>query len=203
MLLRGTLHLLNGLTEETRESGAKPEARINRRGFLQTAALAVGGLTVGPAFAGISKERHLTLYAPHTGEMIRMVYWTPDDNYIDDSINEISYVMRDRRSDEVKRIDPALLDQIHALQNVLKPKQPIHMLSGYRSPATNAKLRRTNRGVARASLHMQGMAVDIRMPDRSFNDLYKAALSLKAGGLGRYRRSRFVHLDTGPVRSWG
>jgi uncharacterized protein YcbK (DUF882 family) len=135
--------------------------------------------------------------------MIRMVYWTPSDGYIPESMHEISQVMRDRHDGSMKKIDQKLLDQIYALQLKLQPKQPIHILCGYRSPATNAQLRRNRRGVAKDSLHMRGQAADIRMPDRDFNQLHRAALSLEAGGVGRYRRSRFIHLDTGPVRNWG
>ena len=204
MLLRGTFRPMDDLMED--HSGVCSQ----RRGFLKAAGAVTGSLALGPAMAGgvpkladTASERCLTMYAPHTGEMIRMVYWTPADGYVEESITEISHVMRDRRSNEVKRIDPVLLDQIYALQLQLRPRQPIHMLSGYRSPATNAKLRRTNKGVARASLHMRGMAADIRMPDRDFKQLHRAALDLQGGGVGRYRRSKFIHLDTGPVRSWG
>lgn len=175
-----------------------------RRGLLR-AAVGAGALALAPGLlvASPKLERKLTLYAPSTGEMIKICYWTPSEGYIEASIAEMSEVMRDRHSGDIKRIDPRLFDLIFALQTQLAPRQPIHVLSGYRSPATNARLRRRNKGVAKASLHMQGQAADIRMPDRDFNQLHKAALSLEAGGVGRYRRSRFVHVDTGPVRNWG
>ena len=199
----------NNLTEESMPNPLSPErTAISRRQFLGRAGVGVGigtGIMFAPTLllAAAKQERHLTLFAPNTSEMIRMVYWTPSEGYIEDSIAEISQVMRDRHSGDVKRIDPQLFDLIHRLQTTLEPRQPIHVLSGYRSPATNERLRRTRRGVARDSLHMRGMAADIRMPDRDFGELHRAALALQGGGVGRYRRSRFIHLDTGPVRSWG
>ena len=202
MLLRGefqSLNSLNNLTEEQNNTLC-----LSRRGFLQVAAAAAGSLVAGPVLAGLKdKERCISVYAPNTGEMLRMVYWTPADGYIDESVRELSQLMRDRHDGTIKLIDAQLIDQLYTLQLQLQPRQPMHVLCGYRSPRTNAKLRRTNRGVARDSLHMRGQAADIRMPDRDFRTLHRAAMSLKAGGVGRYRRSRFVHLDSGPVRSWG
>jgi uncharacterized protein YcbK (DUF882 family) len=148
------------------------------------------------------KERRLSFYNKHTGEMVKVVYWAPDAGYIEQSLAEVSYVLRDYHTDEVKAIDPGLLDQMYTLQLQLKPKQPLHVISAYRSPATNAMLRKHNRRVAKDSLHMRGQAVDIRMPDRRVSDLYQAALSLKAGGVGYYPRSKFIHIDTGALRTW-
>lgn len=199
MFLRGSIHSLNNLMDEQEATPC-----LSRRGFLQvTAAATAGGLFSGSVWAKSNSERCISVYSPNTGEMIRMVYWTPTEDYIEESISEISHVMRDRHNGSVKRIDKRLLDQIYALQLKLEPKQPIHILCGYRSPSTNANMRRHRRGVAKDSLHMRGQAADIRMPDRDFSQLHRAALSLQAGGVGRYRRSRFIHLDTGAVRNWG
>lgn len=199
MLLRGALNILTTADQSEIE---EITPQVNRRKFLQLSAATTGLFAAVPAFA-LNKERCLTIYSPNTGETIRLVYWTPSDGYINESIREISHTMRDRHNNAVKIIDTKLLDQMYALQTKLHPRQPIHMLSGYRSPETNARLRRTNKGVAKESYHMKGMAVDIRMPDRDFSQLHRAAISLKSGGVGRYRRSRFVHIDTGPVRRWG
>lgn len=188
---------------------ASAHGGLQRRRFLQGLLGAGAGLTAAGSLLTTSSalaadhDRKLSLYAPATGETIRLVYWAPGEGYIEQSLQEISHVMRDRRNGEVKRIDPKLLDAIYTLQLQLQPREPVHMLSGYRSPQTNEMLRRRNRGVARNSLHMRGMAVDIRMPDRKFTHLHKAALELQAGGVGRYRRSGFIHLDTGAVRRWG
>ena len=175
---------------------------LGRRRFLQLSAAGLGILATGPALA-LNKERCLSLYCAHTGETLRLVYWTPTEGYLSESIQEISYTLRDHRNDLVKRIDTKLLDALYTLQLKLEAHRPTLVLSGYRSPQTNAMLRRQSRGVAKDSYHMYGKAVDIRMPGRDFNDLHRAAVSLQAGGVGRYRRSQFVHLDTGPVRHWG
>ena len=165
---------------------------------------ALGGLVVcSPALAlSTQRERLLSFYNKHTGETVRAAYWVPREGYIDQSLREISFILRDHRNDKVKLIDPKLLDQMYALQLQLNPHQPIHVISGYRSPETNAMLRRRSRRVAKDSLHMRGMAVDIRMPDRRISELYRTARALQAGGVGYYPRSNFVHLDTGSVRTW-
>lgn len=200
MLLRGAIKSLFDVADDaiTSETGTD----VNRRTFLKYSAATAGVLATAPAFA-LNKERCLSIYSPNTGETIRLVYWTPSEGYLSESIQEISLTMRDRHNDKVKLIDPKLLDQMYALQSMVRPRQPMHMLSGYRSPETNAMLRRRSKGVAKESYHMKGMAVDIRMPDRDYTSLHRAALSLHAGGVGRYRRSRFLHIDTGPVRTWG
>ncbi len=165
---------------------------------------ALGGLVVGsPALAlPTQRERFISFYNKHTGEAVRAAYWAPQEGYIDQSLREISYILRDHRNGRVKSIDPKLLDQMYALQLKLSPRQPIQVISGYRSPETNAMLRRRSRRVAKDSLHMRGMAVDIRMPDRRVSELYRTARSLQAGGVGYYPSSNFIHLDTGAVRTW-
>lgn len=196
----GTKQPLLDLTEKHRET---PE--LTRRGFLQVAAFAFSGLIMGPALAkvAVTRDRCLSLHAPNTGETMRVVYWTPEEGYIQPSIEELSWVMRDHHTDAIKPIDPKLFDQMYALQLKLEPNKPVHVISGYRSPTTNARIRKRNRSVAKDSLHMRGMAVDIRMLDRNVSDLHRAALSLRAGGVGYYPRSGFVHIDSGSVRSWG
>ncbi len=174
----------------------------DRRRFLRFSALTLGLLATGPALA-LNRERCLALYCANTGETLRLVYWTPSEGYINESIQEFSYALRDHRNDMVKRFDTNLLDVLHALQLKLQPTQPIHALSGYRSPQTNAMLRSRSRAVAKESYHMHAKAIDIRMPDRDFNTLHRTALSMEAGGVGRYRNSQFIHVDTGPVRHWG
>ncbi len=130
-----------------------------------------------------------------------MIYWI-DGKYIKDSIKEINYFMRDWRNDLIKEIDPRTVDIMAASHNLLDVNEPYMMLSGYRSPQTNAMLRRRSRGVAKNSLHMRGQAADLRLASRSVNQMAKAALACQAGGVGKYRRSNFVHMDCGQVRSW-
>jgi uncharacterized protein YcbK (DUF882 family) len=202
MVERDLIQRPNNLKKE--EHGEMDMPCLGRRKFLQAAALGVGCLAATPALAKLTtrKERYVSFYNQHTGETVRAVYWAPYEGYIRESIAEISYTMRDHRTNEVKAIDPKLLDQMYILQSTLRPRQPVHVISGYRSPATNAMLRLHNKRVAKSSLHMQGMAVDIRMKDRDVAQLYRAALSLEAGGVGYYPRSNFVHIDTGAVRTW-
>lgn len=200
MLLPGAVELGNSSTD-----GEQSAPCLNRRGFLRFAALSLGGLAVSPLVPGFaaSKERVLNIYCPNTTETVRMAYWNPSDGYVSEAIAEISQVMRDHHNGLVKQIDPRVFDQLYALQLTLSSRQPIHILCGYRSPQTNAMLRRTHRGVAKESLHMRGMAADIRMLDRSAGDMRRVAVSLSAGGVGYYPRANFIHVDTGPVRTWG
>ncbi len=177
---------------------------LNRRGFLKAAACTAGVFATSPALAKVAgtRERALSIYVPRSGETMRLVYWTPTDGYIRESIKELSWALRDHRNNNMKMMDPKLLDQLYGLQLKMDRARPTHVISGYRSPQTNAMLRRTNRAVAKNSFHMYGKAVDIRMPDRSTSALRQAALSLQAGGVGYYRRSKFIHIDTGDIRTW-
>jgi uncharacterized protein YcbK (DUF882 family) len=111
--------------------------------------------------------------------------------------------MRDLRADQAVKMNPGNLDIIAATHNLLDVNEPYVLLSGYRSPATNAMLRERSSGVARNSLHMKGMAADLRLKSRSVSQMARAAEACSAGGVGRYSRSNFVHMDCGPVRSWG
>ena len=122
--------------------------------------------------------------------------------YLDDALAAIDHLLRDHRTDDVVPIDRALLDNLASLREMLDTTEPFHVISGYRSPATNAKLAAASDGVARKSLHLQGRAIDIRMPGRELEQVRRAALAMNAGGVGYYRRSDFVHLDTGRVRTW-
>ena len=111
-------------------------------------------------------------------------------------------MLRDHRSDELTAMDPSLLDLLYNLQQKTQGHGPFHVISGYRSPSTNNKLRKNSKGVAKKSLHMQGRAIDIRLPGSELKTLQHAALSLQAGGVGYYPKSNFIHLDTGRVRFW-
>lgn len=146
--------------------------------------------------------RKLRMYSARTGETLDMVYWI-DGDYIRPAIEEITYFMRDWRVDETHDIDPRTLDIMAASHNLLETGQPYLLLSGYRSPATNAMLRARSSGVARNSLHMQGQAADLRVEGRSVRQVAAAAESCSAGGVGRYSGSNFTHMDCGAVRSWG
>jgi uncharacterized protein YcbK (DUF882 family) len=145
--------------------------------------------------------RELSFYNIHTGEALRTVYFEQGD-YIPGALHEVNYFFRDFRANEVKPIDPRLLDLLHRIHFALDTSQPFNLISGYRSPATNALLASQSEGVAHHSLHMYGMASDINVQGRSLRLLQTVALAMRGGGVGYYPRSDFVHVDTGRVRHW-
>lgn len=172
---------------------------------LGLAAATVAGGLVKPAeaLAAIGGPRKLSLKNLNTGESFSSVYWR-DGQYVGDALQKMNILLRDHRANEVHRIDPQLFDLLTLLSHRMENgSAPIQIVSAYRAPRTNAKRATESRGVARNSFHIQGMALDIRMPERNLRGLYKTAVSMGEGGVGYYRRSNFVHVDTGPVRTWG
>lgn len=131
-----------------------------------------------------------------------MIYWIEGD-YLADSLKEINLFMRDWRTDDVKSIDPRTVDIMCAAHNLMDCSEPYMLISGYRSPKTNAMLRSRSSGVAKNSRHLRGQAADLRLSTRSVSQMAKAAAACRGGGVGRYSGSNFVHMDCGPVRSWG
>lgn len=182
---------------------------VTRRNLLfGIAALAATG-TTAPAFAsapailkGAGSFRSIKLTNGRTGDWINTVYWV-EGEYIPEVMDHVNYVLRDWRAEEVKRIDPRTIDILSATHRLLDCREPFEVISGYRTRQTNAMLRERSRAVASNSYHIRGMAVDVSMKSRSVRQISRAGLSLGAGGVGRYSRSDFVHLDSGPVRSWG
>jgi|APLak6261703504_1056268.scaffolds.fasta_scaffold00213_14 uncharacterized protein YcbK (DUF882 family) len=177
---------------------------LSRRGFLKMSAAAMLAAAVpGQALAAISAEaeRKLSFYHLHTGEKLNAVYWA-DGAYQQDSLADIYHVLRDFRSGDVSPIDTGLLDLLHSLSIKLNTTAEFQVVSGYRSPTTNAMLAKNSSGVARHSLHMDGLAIDIRLPGRDLAKVHRAALALKGGGVGYYPVSDFVHMDVGRVRQW-
>ena len=178
---------------------------LTRRGFLRIGAIAAAQLVV-PAVA-IARtavpfgRRSLKFYNLHTGESLSTTYWQ-DGRYVAGELDRVNYILRDFRANEVKPIDPALLDLLVRVQHRLDTAEPYHVISGYRSPVTNAMLHANSEGVAVHSLHLQGKAIDISVPGRSLAQLRGAALVQQAGGVGYYPRTGFVHVDTGRVRFW-
>jgi uncharacterized protein YcbK (DUF882 family) len=149
-----------------------------------------------------SNVRSLHLVNLHTGEELKTAYFN-GTGYDQTALQKINFMLRDHRNNAVTEIDPALLDLLHALRGRLDTAEAFQVVSGYRSPQTNAMLVKQQRGVAKHSLHMSGQAIDIRLENRSISAIRDAAYSLKKGGVGFYGRSNFVHVDVGPVRSWG
>ncbi len=180
---------------------------FTRRGVL--GAFAATAVAAAPVMAnatgflrGAGDIRRLKMYNGRAGESIDMIYWIEGD-YIAPALEEIHYFMRDWRTDDVHPMDSRTIDIMTAAHNLLETSEPYTLLSGYRSPATNAMLRARSSGVARNSRHMRGEAADLRVGSRSVNQIFNAARACNAGGVGRYSRSNFVHMDCGPVRTWG
>ncbi|WP_299559081.1 DUF882 domain-containing protein [uncultured Sulfitobacter sp.] len=180
---------------------------MTRRALL--GAFAATAVTAAPTFAnaagflrGAGDIRRLKMYSGRTGERIDMIYWI-EGKYIPDAVTEINYFMRDWRTDDAFKMDLRNFDIMAAAHNLLNVNEPYMLLSGYRSPKTNAMLRSRSRGVAKNSLHMRGQAADLRLGSRSVSQIAKAASVCRGGGVGRYSGSNFVHMDCGTVRSWG
>lgn len=176
---------------------------VGRRSVLRLGMAGLAGFAANPALASLGKrdERKLSLHNLHTGETIRTTFWV-DGAYQADALRDIDFVLRDFRTGDITEIDPDLLSLLHRISRTTGVNKPFEVISGYRSPKTNAALASSSNGVAKRSLHMQGMAVDIRLPGMRLAHLRDAAKSLKAGGVGYYPNSDFIHVDTGKVRYW-
>lgn len=174
-----------------------------RRTLAAVATLAVPALLGGrPAPAAAASPATLSFVHLHTGERLSLP-WSAGGPRDRAELRRVDRLLRDFRSGEVHPIDPALLDQLSRLVAITGTRAPFEVISGFRSDGTNAMLRRTGGGgVARRSLHLEGRAIDVRLADVPLADLRDAARSLRAGGVGHYPADRFVHLDTGAVRSW-
>lgn len=179
---------------------------IRRRHFLQLLAYGAASSMILPnsATAGIQRNlqpRQLAFHHLHTGEKLSVTFFE-NGHYVSDALHEINVLLRDFRTNDTHLIDPELLNQLYDLRLKLGVNKPFQIISGYRSPATNAQLRKHSSGVAKKSLHMQGKAIDIRVEGIDSRIIRNAALDLHQGGVGYYQRSNFVHLDTGRVRHW-
>ncbi len=180
------------------------EAEMGRRRFLKIGTLtAAAGLLPFPVVQAYCSPpaRSLSLYSPNTGDAFEGVYFA-EGKYIKDALERISRVMRDNRTGDIHQIDPNLLDILYAIGKKTRSTSPMNIISGYRCPATNAWLRKRSKNVAAKSLHLFGQAADIRVPGVKTSSLKQTAVNLKGGGVGYYPRSRFVHVDTGPIRYW-
>lgn len=174
-----------------------------REAIRMIGAAAAAPLIAAPAIArGAGNFRSVSLINNRTDEKLRTAYWA-DGAYIPEALAAVDYIMRDWRQDKVTRMDRQTIDIIAAAHRMLDCDEPFEVVSGYRTPQTNAMLRSRSRGVAKNSYHMRGMAVDLTLKSRSVAQIARAGLSINAGGVGRYSRSNFVHFDSGPVRKWG
>ena len=187
-------------------SRSNDRTHLSRRRFLQLGTLLAAGLVLPKSLYATPRpkergERSLKFFNTHTREHLEVCYCR-DGHYDQDAIRAVNTILRDHRTDEVHPIDLGLLDLLHTIRTKVGHDSCLHIISGYRSPATNAMLRRHSSGVARKSLHMQGFAADIRIPGIRTGALRKIALALHRGGVGYYPKSDFVHVDVGRVRTW-
>ena len=181
------------------------ESPISRRRFIKAGLISLCGLWVpfpASSFAASpQRNRCVRLYNTHTHESLDICY-SAKGCYIPEAFSSIDYFLRDHRTGEVKSIEPRLVDFLHTIGCRIGGTPCFHVISGYRSPLTNARLRKKCSGVAKKSRHMLGQAIDIRLPGVQTTQLRKIACLLRRGGVGYYAKSDFVHIDIGPVRTW-
>jgi uncharacterized protein YcbK (DUF882 family) len=194
------------MTSRKKSSPIQYRHGVSRRTFLAAGlAAAVACFSPYKAFASVVKafppEKALAFYNTHTGETLKTVYWN-QGVYVPQALAEINYILRDHRTGEVREIDPDLLNLLCAIHQKLGSAAPFTIISGFRSPETNALLSSKNKGVAKKSMHLLGKAIDIRLPCRELKTLQGAAVDLRRGGVGYYPSSDFVHVDVGRVRCW-
>lgn len=210
------------MTEEN-NSNSSSLLLPTRRSFLQTGLIAGAGLCAGVAALTAAEDaaaaeftrrtevlaasftgggsRTLSFKNTHTGEELTATYWR-GGSYEQAALDEINYILRDFRTGDVTNINKGLLNLLSALKSKVASNQPVNIISGYRSPKTNAALRSRSEGVARRSYHLRGMAIDLRLPGYSTAGIARTARAMSVGGVGYYDSSDFVHVDVGPVRTW-
>ncbi|MEM9428160.1 MAG: DUF882 domain-containing protein [Pseudomonadota bacterium] len=186
---------------------SQPKISVGRRTLL-AGIFASAAVSAAPQYAraagflrGAGDIRRVKLYSKRTGESVDTIYWI-EGRYIPEALAEINWFMRDWRQNEVIRYDRRNIDILAATLRLMDTDEAYHVVSAYRSPSTNAMLRRSNRGVAQNSYHVKGMAADLKLSSRSIHQMARAAEVCNAGGVGKYGRSNFVHMDCGPVRTW-
>jgi uncharacterized protein YcbK (DUF882 family) len=177
----------------------------SRRDFLKIGTELVAACmlpaTAWSALLPDSTRRTLSFFNTHTGERLAVCYFK-NGEYCPDAMTRINHILRDHRTGDVQNMDSRLMDLLFTVKRRLGPDSAFHIISGYRSPKTNAQLRKQSSGVAKFSYHMLGRAIDIRVPGYQTRKLRQACMDLKIGGVGFYPRSDFVHVDTGVFRTW-
>jgi uncharacterized protein YcbK (DUF882 family) len=178
---------------------------FSRRDFLGLSiTAAVASLVPSEIYAAaeeIQTEKIICFHNVYTLETLETVYWK-NGEYIPRALSDINHIFRDIRTGKERTINKDLINLLYNLQQEVKVKEPFQIVSGYRTPRSNALLRKTTKGVAKNSFHMYGKAVDIRLPDYSLSTLRRKAMKLRGGGVGYYPRSNFIHVDVGSVRYW-
>ena len=199
------------MTDRNNEAGGP--SRLCRRKFLRVGAgVAAASALLNPvdvlahygnmANAALEPVRQLSMINLNTRERLSVDYWA-QGRYVVDALRRINHLLRDHHDGSIHWIDPRLVDVMYGVFRMTGGCGPIEVVCGYRSPRTNARMHARHRGVAGHSMHIQGKAVDIRMPGCGLEMLHRAALALRAGGVGFYPASNFGHVDPGPVRTWG
>jgi len=177
----------------------------SRRRFLQLGLVASACLLARPTLATSlagPRMKEIAIHNLHTDDNLRVTFWK-DGSFVPSALEKINYTLRDFRSGDVYPIEPKLVELLHDLQYQLRTDKPFQLISGYRSPKTNAMLASNSDGVAKKSLHTHGLAADVRMEGVSLRKLQTTALLMSRGGVGFYPKSDFVHVDVGRVRHWG
>ena len=175
---------------------------ISRRRMLIASGLAGSAALLSRSLLGAPNTavRQIALANLHTGEKVTVEYFR-DDAYVPGALGDIDRVLRDFRSGEKHAIDPKLIDYLVDVAAQIGMPPAFSVISGFRSPATNESLQERN-GASQQSLHIEGRAIDVRMGGVGCKDFAAHAERLKRGGVGFYRDSNFVHLDTGAFRTW-
>ena len=177
---------------------------LHRRKFLKYSAYTSIASILSPAIQANSRpisDKTLGFINLHTNEKLQCCYWS-DGSFESENLEKINFILRDHRTGDIHNMDPSLLDLLHRLHQESGSNMPFHVISGYRSPKTNASLHNKSSGVAKKSLHMQGKAIDVRLPDVDLKSLRDIAISFAAGGVGYYASSGFLHIDVGRPRTW-
>ena len=190
-----------GAQSPVERGGTFDRRQLLKIGTVAAACAVIPGAALATLRVPYPPERSLKFYNLHTGESLTTQY-CERGCYVEGALREINYIMRDFRANEIKPIDPRLLDLLYSLNRRLATQEPFHLISGYRSPATNAMLAARSEGVAHRSLHIEGKAADIRVPGRRLWEVWQTSMEMLAGGVGFYPRSDFVHVDVGRVRFW-
>ena len=188
------------------EGGALGRREAVRAGLAATAGFGLAALGGRKALAQVAAggggaPRRLSIQRVQTGETFDGVYWS-DGRYDRDALRRLDWVLRDPSMEEATPMDPRLFDVLHTVARQLDATEAFQVISGYRAPETNAVRAAENRRVSRVSLHMSGMAADVRLPGRDSRGMARLAAEMQIGGVGLYRRDGFVHLDCGPARRW-
>lgn len=183
-----------------------PAPAVGRRAMLG-AALGLAGTALLPAPSALAQAiaggapRHIAIQRMQTGERFEGTYWR-DGRYLREALAQLDWLMRDPSMEEATPMDPRLFDLLWTVSRRLDADESFQVISGYRAPETNASSARRSRRVSRVSLHMSGMAADVRLPGRDSLGMARLAAEMQVGGVGLYRRDGFVHLDCGPARRW-